>query len=364
MITDSKQKRCLIIFCNSVRSKESRKKYFYHLNRFLKFYHISDPDSVLKLSTKKLQIMVEDYIIDMKDTLNPNTVSSYYFPIKTFLESNDVDLKWRKFEKLLPDKVKPSGRYPWTTEEIRKMIRFAGTTRNMAIILFLTASGCRIGALPGLKLKHLIEMPLGCKAVIVYEGSREEYVTFLTLEASRILDEYLNQRRKDGEVLSSESPLFREVYKTASALPRHSAKNSLVSMIDRTIKKAKLRGQKIGARYDKQTDHAFRKRFMTILKLNKDIPVAVTEKLSGHNAYKDEHGNSVVLDGSYVTPLIHQLFDYYKKAISDLTIDDIERVEAERKKIEIERSEIEKIRSELEETKKIVQILQQTRQKR
>jgi integrase len=87
----------------------------------------------------------------------------------------------------------------WSADEIKKVLRFVGSLRNIASILFLASSGCRVGALVDMRLKHLMEMPLCCKAVTIYEGAREEYVTFLTPEASKALDDYFNERRKDGE---------------------------------------------------------------------------------------------------------------------------------------------------------------------
>jgi len=99
--------------------------------------------------------------------------------------------------------------------------------------------------------------------------------------------------------------------------------------------------RKTGSRFNIQVDHGFRKRFNTILKLNKNVNSNVAEKLMGH-----KNG----LDGVYLTPTKEQCFEEFKKAIDDLTIDD-----AERKKIEIERLE-KKISSQEKETIRIVKM--------
>lgn len=332
--------RTIRIFTNSLKSPETREKYVYLVERFKKFYHLKNYDSMISIPAEKLQIMVEDYVMELKNKLSPNTVPDYYWPIKAFFESNDIDLKWKKIEKLFPQRVKASGKLAWTTDEVRNMLKVAGKLRSIAIISFLAASGCRVGGLVGLRLKHLIRIE-NSYAVIVYADDVEEYVTFLTPEATKALDDYLAERTKHGEHLAPESPVFREVYMIGSSKVEFATKKSLTGVVERAIRKANLRGLKTGVRYEKQTDHAFRKRFITILKLNKDIPVAVAEKLCGHNAYKDENGNNVMLDGSYMTPQLHQLFEHYKKAISDLSIDDTAKLLAEKQKVEADKSELE-----------------------
>ena len=64
--------------------------------------------------------------------------------------------------------------------------------------------------------------------------------------------------------------------------------------------------------------------------------MATAERLVGHLTYKDEENNTVSLDSSYYAPLLEDLFDQYKLAIPELTIDDMNRVkirEAELDKI-------------------------------
>ncbi len=61
-------------------------------------------------------------------------------------------------------------------------------TRSKVILLVLASSGMRIGGLPRLKIKHLTDMKLECKAVCVYADSLEEYFTFINLEATPALE--------------------------------------------------------------------------------------------------------------------------------------------------------------------------------
>ncbi len=56
--------------------------------------------------------------MDLKNRINPNTVPIYYFPIQTFLETNDIDLKWKKVRRLFPAKIKKTGRESWNTTDV------------------------------------------------------------------------------------------------------------------------------------------------------------------------------------------------------------------------------------------------------
>ena len=71
-------------------------------------------------------------------------------------------------------------------------------------------------------------------------------------------------------------------------------------------------------RFSKQIDHAFRKRFNIVLKLNNDINVNIAEKLMGHSV-------KIQLDNSYLPisdpRVTEEMFKEFKKAIPELTVD-------------------------------------------
>lgn len=208
------------MFQESLRSEESVKVYTYLIMKFMKFHNLKDFDSIVKIENKELQKLVETYVIYLKKQVSPNTLPSQINAIKTFLEANDIDLNWRKIKRLYPAPVKRSGSSAYSTEDVKKMLNVTSQLRNKAIIHFLASSGVRIGSLPALKLKHVRDMPLGCKMITVYEDSIEEYHTFLTPEASKSLDDYLEQRKRHNEILNDESPLFRERYRLGTGKSR------------------------------------------------------------------------------------------------------------------------------------------------
>ena len=275
--------RSLSIFESSIKSEITKKEYKYYLDRFIDYYKIKDYDSLVSIGYEKLQVMTEDYVMDLKKRVNPNSVPTYLYPIQTFFESNDIELRWKKIRRLYPAKIKISGAKPYTNEQVKTILEFATSLRNKAIIHFLASSGVRVGALPDLKLSNITEMPMNCKAITVYEGSTEEYITFLTPEASKILDEYSEQRRKDKEYLNPESPIFRTHYQIGFMKSKPMSRRAIINAVERIVNKSNVRVKKIGKRYETQLDHGFRKRFDTILEIDSTIKESVSELLMGHS---------------------------------------------------------------------------------
>ena len=186
--------------------------YTYFLDNFKNYYKLKDYDSIVSITTPELQIMVEDYVMMLKQRIGANSMRTYMAGIQAFFETNDIELRWKKIHRLFPAKVKKTGGRMWTTEDIQVMLSSVRDLRQKALIHFLAASGVRRGAIPDLKIRHLQEMPLGCRSVLIYDGSLEEYTTFIHAEAVYWLEKYIEHRRKDGEYIDKNSPLFRKTY--------------------------------------------------------------------------------------------------------------------------------------------------------
>ena len=345
------ESRALLIFENSIKSEETKAIYNYCLKKFVEYYKLKDIGSILETPDDKLQIMLEDYLFYLKKRLSPRSVKLPFAAIELLCLVNDkLDINFKKIRKMFPAVQQPSGRKAWTTKDIQKMLASTTELRTKALIHLLASTGCRIGAVSDLKISNIMDMPQGCMAVLFYEGDKEEYTSFLTPEASNALKDYLKKRESDGEHLDPSHPLFRTKYGIGITKPKQMEKNSLKHILQRAIKNAGLRGSKEGRRFQIQQLHGFRKRFNTILKLNRYLaknPVspAMIEKLMGHK---------INLDGVYLTPTREQLFETFKPSISDLMIDDSERVRVEKEKLEKEKEEFEKKYAELENLKQAV----------
>ena len=331
--------RSLLLFTKSIKSDATFKVYKQYLDHFMKFSGCpKEKYDILALEDKdKIQRMIEDYIMaETSDPAkSPNSGGVRVFALKAFFEINDVELKWKKILRLLPRKVKKTGRYAYTTRDIQEMLSVAKNIRTRALILFLASTGVREGAIIELKMKHLKDVPLNCKAFCIYEGSIEEYWAFCTPECSEELEKYHAKRKQEGEVFIPETPVFLAQNHKGTELLAMSP-FAVYATIRRTLLQAGKRdpNDRTYKRYDKMTVHAFRKRVLTILKNTPNIKMATAERLVGHTTYKDEENRPVTLDSSYYVPLLEELFDQYKLAIPNITIDDMSRVKV--KELELE----------------------------
>jgi len=323
--------RSMLIFENTIKSIASRKTYLYHLNKFMAFFNIKDYDGLASLPQEELQIMMEDYVIHLKKIVSPNAINLPIAAVKAFLDCNDVELRWSKINRLKPARVKKTGGEAWLTSEISKMLSFTTELRTKTLVHFISSSGIRIGALEDIKMKHITQIE-DCKSILVYEGTNEEYMTFLTPEASSMFDDYIQKRESDGERITPESPVFRSTYQLRFAKVKPSTTNALKEIIRVLVLKSGLRINQVktGKRYNKQADHGFRKRFNTILKTTPDVNISLAEKMMGHSV-------TVVMDNVYLVPTVEQLFDEFKKAVPSLTISDDERTKMENMKLKQEK---------------------------
>jgi len=326
----------MFLFEESIKSKATLESYRYYLNRYAEYHKLKDLESILEFPPGDIENMIKRYVIHIKKQVGPNSVSTYIKPLKTFLEVNGYEnkIKWKQITKLYPERIKLSGASAWQTEEVKKMLDTTNSLKNKAVINFLASSGVRVGAVTDLKLSHITDMPDNCKMVLVYEDTKDEYVTFLTPEASRALDDYLDQRRSDGEMLNGDSPLFRSRYTIGGIKSRPSSTKSFQLIIIRAIRNANLRGDIKNGRYKTQAVHGFRKRYNTILKLNKNVNDNAIEKMLGH-----KNG----LDGVYLQITNEKLFEEFRAGIADLTIDPTQRQQVKITELETKNQRIENL---------------------
>jgi integrase len=326
-----------VVFEKYCRSEATREHYQYWFNDFLGWCktHVEPmitSEGLLQLKETALQEMIEDYVMEKRKGLSPNTLPLPIASLRLFFDMQDKVLNWKRIKKMIPTQVKKAGYSAYQNDDIKSMLVSGGSKRNRSLIHFMASTGCRIGAIPDLKIKHLSNMPDGCKSVLFYEGSNEEYYGFLTQEASKILDEYLDERRKDGEYLTENSPIFRAEYSVGIQPVKVLTLRGIEAVLERLAKEAVSRKKINKTRCNIMSAHGFRKRCASIIKLNNKISWAVSERLLGHKSY---------LDPSYFVPTKENLFEEFKKVMADLTIDDSEkerlkRIEAEKKITELQ----------------------------
>jgi len=205
----------------------------------------------------------------------------------------------------------------------------------------------RVGGITELLIKHLKDMPNGCKAVLVYAGFREEYTTFLTSEASEALEEYFEERRRNGELFKPESPVFRmDKNKVGIGKAEPLTFGAVANLMMRVVSRARTtRERQTNTRYTIQSSHGLRKRFNTILKSNNDVNPNLAEKMMGHSV-------TIQLDNTYLLPTVERLFEEYVKVIPELLIDESYKLKIENELKEKKIQELESKDEKLEDLEK------------
>jgi site-specific recombinase XerD len=98
----------------------------------------------------------------------------------------------------------------YTHAEI-KLLADTGDYRFRALVLLLASTGCRLGCVPSLLVRHC-ERRGDVYKVTLYENSKEEGYCFTTPEAAQAIDSYLDYHRRASETIKSDSPLFRNEF--------------------------------------------------------------------------------------------------------------------------------------------------------
>ena len=310
--------RSIILFHSAIKSEYTKKQYQGYLDKFIKHFRIKSPDALLSKEPKKLQEMVEDFVISHKDKqMSFAHIKGFGCSLELFFAMNDIILNWKKIKKMYPEQKKPMGDKPYTTEQVKQILKHTTNTKYRAIINFMSASGVRIGSFEELRVKDVKDFKNGSKSVLVYADSREEYYTFIHFEAVKYLEEYFEYRREKGETITPDSWVFPLESNHAEPIKAQ----SMISGLSRLVTKV-LNRKSPNKRFDTMTSHGFRKRFATILKLNKEINLSISEKLLGHST-------TIKLDNVYFRPTLEQLYDEYEKAIPDLVLDESTKLRLE-----------------------------------
>ena len=176
-------------FTQSIKTSSTMKAYKQALDKFMILSKLKSYDNAIKLKTDEVQDLLESYVISLKNR-SYQTVNQYMSGVELFFDMNKVLYYKRILRKLLPGNDKePGGKLPYTTEEIERMLSVTTKLRTKALIHYFASTGSRPAGIedPVLRLKHVEDMPFGCKSVYIYDGSKQGYWAFLTPEASNSL---------------------------------------------------------------------------------------------------------------------------------------------------------------------------------
>jgi site-specific recombinase XerD len=336
-------------------SKHTKISYESHINEFLELFKITDIEPLKEYSPKLLKQMIIDYIIYLRDVrklprgtikVQLAAVSHFFYMIRD--DDNRLNLDKAKME-LPPDEHIRRDR-PYTMEEIQAMLSSGcSRIREKVIILLLTSTGMRIGALHTLKIRDLVpkDTPKGkVYYITVYSSSSQFYQTPCNPECREAIDIYLKERTDAGETLSSESPLIRNLYNSLNVKRVKPLKeNGMMYLVSRIVK---LSGIKKAFQFKGEAKRAlgFRKFYKTAAEESgmKSINVEVA------------HGHSIGMSDHYYRPKPSDILqDYISHAADALTVSFQYRLEKENQELKSERSEeIGRLKNQLRENNELV----------
>ena len=327
----SKTSKAYRKFYNAMKTDSTISAYSYNMKRFMDFLTSyeevktnEDYDLLLEFDSEKITDLLEEFVASLNKSLKKtSSVKTMLAAPELFFEMNRKI--WHK--KLVRRGIKKdgqikSGKLPATDEDIQRMLQVTKNLRDIAVIHFLASTGSRPAGIvdPVLRMKHLTEMPHKCYAVKIYDQYDEGYWAFLTPEASKALDDYVDERIYRGENITKESPVFVTREKRGKWDPdtlRPMTRITLHGLFLRLVNNSRIERFKTGNRFDKGEFLGFRKRFNTILKSDSDVNSNITEKLMAHKKG---------LDGVYFKPTREDCFREFRKAIPNLTLDEAEKL--------------------------------------
>jgi len=184
------------------------------------FFVVEVPQKAIEklnaLSVDERTEVIDSFIARLLDDgMNTSTIVQLIRGgFKKWLTLNSVEIDWPKVQsEILPgEEIIVSDRMP-TKEELKQLLN-TGSLRDRVIILVLTSSGLRVGALATLTLGDIQleeEIP---RIVVKREPGRKisrkmkGFATFITPEAKTMLLQYIKHRQSLGEKITEASPLI------------------------------------------------------------------------------------------------------------------------------------------------------------
>ena len=123
-IRDIPMQRSIILFYSAIKSEQTKKTYTFVLNKFREHFIIKDYNSLISIESKKIQEMVEDYVLYLRSKNSSyGSAHNVICSLKLFFSMNDIVCNWVKINKMKPERKKLMGDKPYTTEDLRIILK-------------------------------------------------------------------------------------------------------------------------------------------------------------------------------------------------------------------------------------------------
>ncbi len=282
---------------------------------------------------------------DHQHYINPSYLPNKIKPIKKLVAMSDVSLPWHRIRSYYPELDNTHKGRGYTREEIKKLLEYSDSIDTDFILLASSSGGLRVGAWNNQKWENIfpiyhindefkIELEaheqasatIVCAGMVVYKGSREEYIALVSIEAwSKLLEYKKVWTKKIGRNPTKDDPLILARYANPTPLTYIGVKRR----IEKLVVNAGLRDPKklgIGVRrHEVPVTHGFRsycdKVMMQTQRSKGTLSALVSkERLFGHTGI-------VKTDKNYYWTDILELVPEYLEAMPELMINDEVRLQ-------------------------------------
>jgi hypothetical protein len=329
----------LYAFMHALKSSEARRQYPKRLKMLFDYLKLSglieeQAKEFLDKTRQKGIHWAQDRIMVFLDfhkervrrkDLAAGTLKNYYRAAKLFCEMNDLTLNWKRITKGLPRAKNSSNDRAPTVEEIRKLVEYPDR-RIKAIVYAMASGGFRLGAWDYLQWKNVVPITndkgeIISAKLLIYADEPEEYYTFITPEAYRVIKDWMDFRSSYGEIITEQSWLMRDLWQTTNmnygarwglaTNPKKLQSIAVKRLLDRALWEQGIRhtlplGKK---RHEWKGAHGYRKFYKSRAEqVMRPINVEITM------------GHDLGISESYWRPTEAEVLEDYLKAVSLLTI--------------------------------------------
>ncbi len=272
-----------------------------------------------------------------KNYLNPSSVPNKIKPIKKLFDMNGVGIGWKRIYSTYPEEDNIHKGRGYTRDEIKLLLEHADGLATEFFILAACSGGMRVGAWSNLKWEcvfpvyqnngeYTIESKgvIVCAAIIVYKGTREEYVSLISKEAWDKLELYKKEQTRIANREPNDSDFLFQKFGTSPITTSAIKKRMFKLVIKAGLRGSLPEGQK---RHEVPATHGFRRFWDKVMmdttrKSDKLSALVKKERLLGHDGI-------VNTDKNYYWTDILDLVSDYMVAMPELTINDSERLRVE-----------------------------------
>jgi hypothetical protein len=322
-------------FLDALSNPNTRMNYTYFFSQFREALKLSEScNELLEMDGRELEDRIVEYIKDMTKRRGASSaaIKITLTAIRKFFVENREEsrLNWSWLKSRIPKGNGTVKDRDYTKVELVRMWE-QSDIRKKAILSLLMA-GLRKGAIPDLRVgslekitrykdkdgeeQHELEHHL--YKLRVYEGSDEEYITFLTPAGAKAVDTYIEARTMAGEKVTSNSPLIRDVFdsvKKNAGEPKPVTLDALDMLFMRLTRSAGIRPkEKEGKRQDRHDIMLFHgiRKYVNHSLVNSGCDVIAKELLIGHSPPG--------LEGSYLRLTENELLIQFLKAVPMLSL--------------------------------------------